>query len=86
MGQAQEIAQDLIQQDCKITIQWVLGRQGIPGNGKADQTAKAAAGKAPRALDRSLSPAYTRQSYTEASQVERQEWLRKALTRRLPRA
>jgi ribonuclease HI len=57
------MAQDLIQQDGKVTIQWVPGPQGITGNEKAGQAAKAAAGKAPRALERSPSLAYTRRSY-----------------------
>jgi ribonuclease HI len=51
--QAQDIARRLENQGCQITIQWVPGHQGILGNEKADQAAKAAAEKAPRYIDRS---------------------------------
>jgi hypothetical protein len=84
--QVQGIAQELIQQSGKVTIQWVPGHQGIPGNKKADQAAKVAADRAPRALDRSLILAYTIRSCTEASQVERQEWLKKTPAHRSPSA
>jgi hypothetical protein len=85
-NQVQEAAKELIQRGYKVTIQCVRGYQGIPGNEKVDQAAKAAAEKTPRTLDRSLSLAYTRRSCTEVGQIERQEWLRKIIARRLPKA
>jgi ribonuclease HI len=44
--QTQEIAQELIQQGCQVTILWVPEHHGVPRKKRAYQAAKAAAGKA----------------------------------------
>jgi ribonuclease HI len=70
----------------QITLQRVPGHQGILGNEKADQAAKAAAAKTPRAPDSRLSLVYVCRVYTKASQAQRQQWVVQALENRLSRA
>ncbi len=80
--QAHRAAEALTAQNRSISLAWVPGHEGVEGNERADQAAKRAATKVPRAGLGELSLAYTRRICTEAMKQTRQRWLTTALAKR----
>jgi len=79
---AHDLARELQNMGSSVTICWVPGHKGVPGNEEADKAAKKAAGRPPTGKYSGISLAHARRACTEAYRASTANWLTRMLARR----